>query len=562
MSRSTPARPADLAETAPTAAEAPASSRRGRRFAWWTALAVGVGVLFAGYLRMARSTAMNADGASNALQAWDMLHGNVLLRGWTVSDVPFYTTELIQHALVELVRGLHADVVHIAAAISYTLLVILVALLARGRASGVEALARMGVAVAIVLAPSPGIGVLTMLSSPNHTGSGVPLLLTWLVLDQALAHPDGRLRRWLPVAIAALLAWGQGGDPLVTFVAVVPLVAVCGWRIIRGRGPWRQRLLGLDGQLIAAGIASTLLAHALLAAVKLAGGFHVHGVAVLLAPPDRLAHRVQVTATNTAVVFGAYLPVRDTPIEVVFGVVGALAMVVALATVAVTVVGALRQRGNRDLVSDILAVSVVVNLAAYLVSTLPDDKGGSREIIALLPLGAALVGRVFVGRFLAPRVPVGRLVQVAVALLVVASGAFVSRAAAPSAPAEAQDAADWLVAHRQTYGIGSYWAANSITLTTGGRVQVAPVIGQDTIVGYRWESRADWYDPTHHDARFLVLDLRSGVYGTVETAVRQFGQPVARHDFGDQAILVYDHNLLVGLAADCGKPTMAECLKD
>src|SRR6266487_4234738 len=344
MSRSTPARPADLAETGPTAAEAPAPSGRGRRFAWGAALAVGVAVLFAGYLRMARSTAMNADGASNALQAWDMLHGNLLLRGWTMSDVPFYTTELIQHALVELVRGLDADVVHIAAAITYTLLVILVALLARGRASGVDALARMGVAVAIVLAPSPGIGVLTV-----------------LVLDQALAHPEGRLRRWLPVAVAALLAWGQGGDPLVTFVAVVPLVAVCGWRIIRGRGPWRQRLLGLDGQLIAAGIASTLLARALLAAVKLAGGFHVHGVPVQLAPPDQLAHRVQVTATNTAVVFGAYLPARDIPIEVVFGVVGAVAMVVALATVAVTVIGALRQRGHRDLVSDILAVSVVVN---------------------------------------------------------------------------------------------------------------------------------------------------------------------------------------------------------
>ena len=42
---------------------------------------------------------VNADGASNALQAWDMLHGNLLLHGWWLSDVSFYTTELPQYTL-------------------------------------------------------------------------------------------------------------------------------------------------------------------------------------------------------------------------------------------------------------------------------------------------------------------------------------------------------------------------------------------------------------------------------------------------------------------------------
>jgi hypothetical protein len=532
----------DLADAGAVAGAGPPARRR---VAAWAAVAVVIAGLFLGYLRMARSTRLNADGAGNALQAWDMLHGNLLLHGWTVSDVPFYTTELVQYALVEAVRGLHADVVPVAAAISYTLIVILVALLARGRASGLQAAARMGLAVAIVLAPAPGVGVATVLSSPNHTGTAVPLLLTWLVLDRALIDPASRPSRWLPVVVATLLAWGQGGDPLVTFVAVVPLVAVCGWRILRGREPWRQRLLGLDAQLVVAGVASTLLAHALLATVKLAGGFTVHGAVVPLSPLNELPHRIRVTATNTAVIFGAYLPARDTPVELAFGVLGVAAMVVVLGTVAVTVAGALRNRGDRDRVSDILAVSIVVNLAAYLISTLPRDLLASREIIAVLPLGAALAGRVFVGRL--RRVPAGRLVQVVAALLLVASAAFVSRATAPAAPAEAQAAADWLAARGHRYGIGSYWTANNITLVTDGRVRVAPVTGRDTIVGHRWESRADWYDPRRHDARFLVLDLRSDTYGSIATAVRQFGEPVERHDFGDQAILVYDRNLLVGL---------------
>ena len=68
-------------------------------------------------------------GAANALQAWDMLHGNLLLRGWTVSDVSFYTTELPEYMGVELIRGLGSDVVHVAA-LTYTLLVLLAGLLA------------------------------------------------------------------------------------------------------------------------------------------------------------------------------------------------------------------------------------------------------------------------------------------------------------------------------------------------------------------------------------------------------------------------------------------------
>jgi hypothetical protein len=82
------------------------------------------------YLRVSRGTAVGSDGGSISLQAWDMLHGNVLLHGWTTSDVSFYPTELVQYVLVEAVRGLGPDVVHIAGAMTYTLLVLLAAWLA------------------------------------------------------------------------------------------------------------------------------------------------------------------------------------------------------------------------------------------------------------------------------------------------------------------------------------------------------------------------------------------------------------------------------------------------
>jgi hypothetical protein len=38
-------------------------------------------VAVACYLRLASTRSVDSDGASQALQAWDMLHGNVLLHG-------------------------------------------------------------------------------------------------------------------------------------------------------------------------------------------------------------------------------------------------------------------------------------------------------------------------------------------------------------------------------------------------------------------------------------------------------------------------------------------------
>src|SRR5215475_10885285 len=135
-SRMRPARvpPPDLGVTAPEPAahgEEPAGSRSAR-WAWRAAFAVaGLGLFFC-FLRFSRTYPTSIDGSDQALQAWDMLHGNLLLHGWTIADVTYYTTEIPQYALIELVRGLDPEVVHIAGAITYTLLVLAAGLLARG----------------------------------------------------------------------------------------------------------------------------------------------------------------------------------------------------------------------------------------------------------------------------------------------------------------------------------------------------------------------------------------------------------------------------------------------
>ena len=180
---------------------------RPARWAWPVALAVAAVVLFLCYFRLSGTTPDNSDGSDQVLQAWDMLHGNWLLHGWTVGDVSYYTTELPEYMIVAKILGFGPGVIHVAAAITYTLLVLLAGLLAKGRATGREGVVRALIASGILLAPQLGHGAHLLLLQPDHLGTQVPLLVIFIVLDRAP-------RRWYtPAAIAVMLT---RHSPLIT----------------------------------------------------------------------------------------------------------------------------------------------------------------------------------------------------------------------------------------------------------------------------------------------------------------------------------------------------------
>ena len=156
-------------------------------------------LLYVAYLGQSRSLGTDADGAGNVLQAWDMLHGNPLLRGWWLSDVSFYTTELPEYMLVELARGLNSGVINAAGAATYTLLIALAAVLAKGRATGATGLLRVLIAGGIMLAPGPSRSFLTQ--PHGHPGP-------------AAAHlaGDRQARRPLVRALAGRRVAHLGGD--------------------------------------------------------------------------------------------------------------------------------------------------------------------------------------------------------------------------------------------------------------------------------------------------------------------------------------------------------------
>ena len=537
------------AETTSSSSHARPTPPWARRLAWLALFAAAGLGLFAAYLRQAQTVPVNSDGGSFALQAWDILHGDVLLRGWTTADLTFYTTELPQYALVELAHGLNADVIHIAGAMSYTLLVLGAALLARGvdpprppregmargQATGREGAVRMLIAAGIMLAPSLGTGSHTLLSSADHTGTQVPMLVIWLILDRA------RARWWTPVLVAALLAWVQVGDPLVLYEGVVPLVIVCAIRVYRRRGSLRENWYELS--LAAGAIVSAGVAWLALKLIHLLGGFAVRPPSAALAHISHLPANVWVAVQSVLVLFGADFSGQQNGAQIAIAVVHLAG--VALAAWAAG--RALRRFGTQDLVVQVLTVALILLLVAYVLRGNPNVVGSAHEIAGVLPIGAVLAGRLLAGTLAR-----GRVLIPALALVLGCYAGIEVHNAVQQRPADpnAQVAA-WLQAHHLTYGLGDYWNASAITLDSGNQVQVRYVsrVG-DTLLVRPWETKNSWFDQTQHNATFLVTPGPADVCspgtpaGWEAAAKATFGPPSKTYRVDGFIVLVWHENLL------------------
>ena len=540
--------------------------------------------LFAGYIRLSATYPVNSDGANIVLMSWDMLHGNLLLHGWWMSDVSFYTTELPEYMLIDAIRGVSPDVTHIAAALTYTLVLVLTVLLAKSRATSRDGAARVLISGGIMLAPQLGVGIFVLLLSVGHIGTAVPALAVWLILDRAP-------RRWyVPVITACLLGWVMVADSLILVVAIVPLALVGVARALwwpagepgthgkrdaqgkpgtHGKPGTAQRLRSAWYELSLAGAAITAvgIAWLLQRAIHSAGGYTVHQIPFSLVSPAKLGVHAATTGDSLLALFGADFGGLHSGAAVAFAVLH----LAGLALVAWALARTLRRFACCGLVDQVLAVAIAANLVMYLFSSFSSGVLNAREIALVLPFGAALAARSLAPKLLAAlqprtarpaRVPAWFPAQVSARLLpTVLAGTVLAgyvaclgyELARPVSPPANARLASWLQAHHLTHGLSGYWQASVVTVGTGGRVTIRAVSTADGgLVPYRWEARAAWYDPGTQYANFVVLQNQAGFFNDWQPArgtLARFGPPEHAFHTGPYTVLVYRQNLMNALHA-------------
>jgi hypothetical protein len=511
-----------------------------------------VGGLFAVYVRLSDTYPVTSNSANILLMASDMLHGNVLLHGWLMSDVSFYTTELPQYAMLELFFGVHPATAHLAAAMTYTLTLVFAVLLAWGpRQDDGHRVARTLIACGIMLAPQLGAGVANLDLAVGHVGTSVPLLLIWLLLDRA-----GRAASsWrIPVLVAIGLAWVLVADPLVLLVGVAPVLIVTGVRIVHGIVTGRSVRTGarerrdelLLGGAALAGVALAWGIERLLAAL---GGYVLQAIpfTVML---SRLWPQLHTTFWCVLQLFGAD-PRGLTGIWLGIACLHGVSLV--LVGAALFAVGRRFLNGVR-LVDQVLAVAIVLNVAIFAATSA--SGAGPHELAVIVPFGAALAARMLADGWASRVHAGGRAAGTLMLAGTVLAGAVLAgyvaglgcELAQPAAPPDNERIASWLAARHLGYGLGVFSDSSSITVDSGGLVRVRPLEPVTLPLEPRWwMADQAWYDASANRATFLVFHFGHSLGNWVPPRpllARYLGNPSRVYYTGRYVVLVWDKNLL------------------
>jgi len=166
----------------------------------------------------------------------------------------------------------------------------------------------------------------------------------------------------------------------------------------------------------------------------------------------------------------------------------------------------------------------------------------------VLPCGAVLAARAVVPLTISGlrRARIGAAAAGLAALLPLAAAASVAPATGFGNTTVVGSALiPWLEAHHLSYGLASYWNSSAVTLQAGNKVALRTIFGfrgHDALI-FNWETNIYWYDPSRHDATFVVVQ-QSDPTLTAAQVTRAFGQPAAIHRAANWEVMIYHRNLL------------------
>jgi hypothetical protein len=493
----------------------------------WAVLAwiAGFLALCAFFLRISLSKVVGSDEANNALQAWDMLHGHILLHGWIIGDATYYTFELPLIAVSESVLGLQDLASHVASTLAYGIVTAVAVAVAVTNSRGPARLARCAVVIAVVASPllvPSNVGL--PLGEPDHMGTSAILLVSFLLIDRVPG------KRYTAPLLCLILCAGQLGDATVRYIAVPAIVLMCGYRLLAAR-----KIRVADTALAIAAIVSVPLESAVRDVMLHFGGYVMIAPQFNLASPGQWEQNARLTVHALRQLFGVTSP-SNAPLGDVTAVFG-FACLLAAAAGLVKVVVTWRTASRAE---QLLCLAILANIAAYEFTTMP-RLTNAYEISDVLAYGAVLAARAVVPATISGL----RRARAAMAVAGVAALVpLVGAATLTPAPPRWAPLISWLKARHLSYGLSAYWDGSAVTEESGGQVALRTIeVRGGTATTYDWEMDKLWFDASRYDATFVVVQLVDPTL-TLSEVRRAFGKPASLHTVADWDVLIYHRNLL------------------
>ena len=518
------------------------------------ALAVAfIAALWAVYTHLAWTVPINSDYASILLEAEDAAHGNIFLRGWTLTAVTFYTTDLPFYVLAVKLCGFTPTLLRAVPALIYALTVAAAVALAGGGLRPERR--RLGSLAAFVLIGLPSLLVpQIVLVGVNHIGTTLFMVLSLLALERAEKSSH---RPFYLTLFGILLALTVFGDNLSAVVLTAPLLIVSLVRL------WKDRSLWLKEQhLLVPILAAYPIARGTVALVGALGGFRVTDPSMKLTYLELLPQNMLVTVRSLLNLYRANFFGSEIGAASLGFFIGLLGLGFVSYSFRAGLLIWYRKEISDDRITEVLTAGILLNLTAYLLNyevvnywnTLYSPP--ERYLVPFFIFSAILAGRLGIAQ-----VPNLCWFRFGLGALSIAYTAlFAQQAFSP--PAEMPEArlATWLERRGLTNGYGNFWSSNIVTALSAGHVSVRAVAAEGGgLTPMRWFSQDTWYTKT--PAHFLVFAPshyagRTFYWKGVDTAAAShaFGAPDETDQVGHYTVLIWNKDITPGLTLDPKRP--------
>ena len=507
-----------------------------------------IACLTAGYFFIFHSFGHTSDEANPLLSAYDMTHGNPLLKGWVEPASTFYCVDLLLIGAFTLVLGKSPVILVLVPALIWAVTVWSAAAIAASYCRPDRKTAAVFSVFVVLGLPTvfATIPIRLITQAPIHIGSIVYAM--WLFVLAAKYLSQQSTSRWTMPLFIVVLTLLSMGDPFSPFFCALPICLAC----------FTFRNTRRAYKLLAATIVGVIAGKGLLRIIFLSGGFEVLGMpasfvqfsnlpanASLLVQgilglfgADFFGKAVDLAKTNNA--FAAFL--GNGPVVVLARLPFVALFCAALWAMTRAVLQAtLSPIEKVEPMRVLLFWSIAVVIAANLFSTLPINILTSRYLLPMLVFGAILLAIEIPNTPISKAFITGALV---ISLVSLVSGYKAVDNKHRFAADEQQQLTDWLKANDLTQGYGQYWSAGIVTVLSGGKATVHALAAtpDGKLAPFVWISSSAWFrkpDDATKD-RFVIVDTRDAEPKiTQENVLSTFGQPQAVYNVGPYIVDVY-----------------------
>lgn len=532
-----------------------------KNYRYWISWGVLFSVLTGIYCFIFRSIAHSSDEAGPLLSAFEMFHGNPLLRGWAEPASTFYATDLPLSGALTLIFGLSPKIMNIAASVGWSLVVtvsIAVTLWLAEPRKKIEAAIIIGSVLGI---PTFYVNQIQTIiaSTPTHIVTIAYTLALFAAIGCALTkhRPTG----WL-VTISLIVAILTMSDPFALYISTIPALSACFFAVGRPRA---RRALG-SAAVVTGLIAGKMLRMAMAAA----GGFVATEMPASFVTFDKLPDNVSLIIRGMLGLFGADFfgkPLTNLQAFSSFseyissGPLVSIVRIVFVAMACVTVY-AYAKTTLKDVISSSQRVStgdarhafrscliwsILVVLGGNLLSNMPVNILTTRYLTPVWVFATILTASRF------PTIRMRRAYIAALTLLPLmacVSGYYLHGRESRYAETQKLMLASWLEAHALIEGYGPYWGSSIVTVLSKNHVKVRPaVIGDDgKIHPFMWLTDTRQFAPANlHSEKLFVLanDNESPPTYGAEHVLKTLGLPLSRERVGAYEVFVYNRQTVL-----------------